>query len=113
MFHRDSWSTQTALQSSGQYSSETPFFLPEASSSNQQPGGRVHDDHSSPWLPWEENTEPRPAIPPQRSASETVQLREALIKIFPDYDQRQKIDQILANHPFMRDLNALSAMVLD
>ncbi|NXD51158.1 N4BP1 protein, partial [Corvus moneduloides] len=100
---RDSWSTQKALQSSGQYSSET--------SSSQQPGGKVHD--SSPWLPWEENTEPRPAIPPQRSASETVQLREALIKIFPDYDQRQKIDQILANHPFMRDLNALSAMVLD
>ncbi|NXH33990.1 N4BP1 protein, partial [Myiagra hebetior] len=110
---RDSWSTQKALQSSGQYSSETPFFLPEASSSSRQPGGRVHDDHSSPWLPWEENTEPPPAIPPQRSASETVQLREALIKIFPDYDQRQKIDQILANHPFMRDLNALSAMVLD
>ncbi|NWW58186.1 N4BP1 protein, partial [Ifrita kowaldi] len=110
---RDSWSTQKALQSSGQYSSETPFFLPEASGSSQQPGGRMHDDHSSPWLPWEENTEPRPAIPPQRSASETVQLREALIKIFPDYDQRQKIDQILANHPFMRDLNALSAMVLD
>ncbi|NWT07740.1 N4BP1 protein, partial [Vireo altiloquus] len=110
---RDSWSTQKALQSSGQYSSETPFLPPEASSSSRQPGGRVHDDHSSPWLPREENTEPCPAIPPQRSASETVRLREALIKIFPDYDQRQKIDQILANHPFMRDLNALSAMVLD
>ncbi|NXL77765.1 N4BP1 protein, partial [Leptocoma aspasia] len=110
---RDSWSTQKALQSSGQYSPETPFFLPEVSSSSRQPAGRVHDDRSSPWLPWEENTEPCPAIPPQRSASETVQLREALIKIFPDYDQRQKIDQILADHPFMRDLNALSAMVLD
>ncbi|NXO74523.1 N4BP1 protein, partial [Phainopepla nitens] len=110
---RDSWSTQKALQSSGQYSSETPFVLPEVSSGSRQPGGRVHDDCSSPWLPREENTEPCPAVPPQRSASETVQLREALIKIFPDYDQRQKIDQILANHPFMRDLNALSAMVLD
>ncbi|NXA66754.1 N4BP1 protein, partial [Mohoua ochrocephala] len=110
---RDSWSTQKALQSSGQYSPETPFFLPEASSSSRQPGGRAYNDHSSPWLPREENTEPCPPIPPQRSASETVQLREALIKIFPDYDQRQKIDQILANHPFMRDLNALSAMVLD
>lgn len=73
----------------------------------------MHDDRSPPWLPWEQNTEPCPPIPPQRSASETVQLREALIKIFPDYDQRQKIDQILADHPFMRDLNALSAMVLD
>ncbi|XP_053843278.1 NEDD4-binding protein 1 isoform X3 [Vidua macroura] len=109
----DSWSTHKALQSSGQYSSETPFFLPEVSSSSRQPGGRVHDDRSSQWLPWEENTEPCPAIPPQRSPSETAQLREALIKIFPDYDQRQKIDQILSNHPFMRDLNALSAMVLD
>ncbi|XP_030812128.1 NEDD4-binding protein 1 isoform X2 [Camarhynchus parvulus] len=110
---RDSCSTHKALQSSGQYSSETPSFLPRVSSSSQQPGGRVHDDRSSPLLPWEENTEPCPAIPPQRSPSETAQLREALIKIFPDYDQRQKIDQILSNHPFMRDLNALSAMVLD
>lgn len=73
----------------------------------------MYDDRSSPLFPWEENMEPCPAIPPQRSASETAQLREALIKIFPDYDQRQKIDQILSNHPFMRDLNALSAMVLD
>ncbi|NWX25397.1 N4BP1 protein, partial [Notiomystis cincta] len=109
---RDSWSTQKALKSSGQYFSETPFFLPEASSSSRQPGGRVHNA-LSPWLPREGNTQPCPVIPPQRSASETVQLREALIKIFPGYDQRQKIDQILANHPFMRDLNALSAMVLD
>lgn len=70
----------------------------------------MHDDRSSPWKPREQNREP---CPPQRSASETVQLREALIKIFPDYDQRQKIDQILFDHPFMRDLNALSAMVLD
>ncbi|NXP01168.1 N4BP1 protein, partial [Certhia brachydactyla] len=108
-YSRDSWS----MQGSGQYSSETPFFLPKVSSSSRQPGGRVQDDRSSPWLPREENPEPCLAIPPQRSASETVQLREALIKIFPDYDQREKIDQILANHPFMRDLNALSAMVLD
>ncbi|XP_068058722.1 NEDD4-binding protein 1 isoform X1 [Anomalospiza imberbis] len=110
---RDSWSAHKALQSSGQYSSEMPFFLPEVSRSSRQPGGRVHVDRSSQWLPWEENTEPCPEIPPQRSPSETAQLREALIKIFPDYDQRQKIDQILSNHPFMRDLNALSAMVLD
>ncbi|XP_039577115.1 NEDD4-binding protein 1 isoform X3 [Passer montanus] len=112
---RDSWSTHKALQSSGQYFSETPSFLPKVSSSSRQPGGRVHDDddRSSPLLPLEENAEPCPAIPPQRSPSETAQLRQALIKIFPDYDQRQKIDQILSNHPFMRDLNALSAMVLD
>lgn len=112
-YSRDSWSTQKALQSSGQYSPEIPFFLPEVSSSSRQPGGRVQDGRSSLWLPRDKSTEPCPATPPQRSASETVQLREALIKIFPGYDQRQKIDQILANHPFMRDLNALSAMVLD
>ncbi|XP_050167341.1 NEDD4-binding protein 1 [Myiozetetes cayanensis] len=105
---RDSWSAQKTFQSSGQYSSEAPFFIPKAPSSSRQPEGR--DGRSSPWLPLEENIE---AHPPQRSASETVQLREALIKIFPDYDQRQKIDQILSSHPFMRDLNALSAMVLD
>ncbi|NWW74005.1 N4BP1 protein, partial [Climacteris rufus] len=110
---RDFWPAQRSLQNSGQYSSETPFFIPEACSSSRQPGSRGHNDHSSTWLPLQENIEPCPATPPQRSASETLQLREALIKIFPDYDQRQKIDQILANHPFMRDLNALSAMVLD
>ncbi|NWQ96206.1 N4BP1 protein, partial [Burhinus bistriatus] len=112
---RDFRSAQKALQSSGQYSSETPFFMPvpKPTSSNQQPKNRVHGDRSSTWLPLETNIQACLAIPPQRSASETVQLREALIKIFPDYEQRQKIDQILADHPFMRDLNALSAMVLD
>uniref|UniRef100_A0A8C3J4R4 NEDD4-binding protein 1 n=1 Tax=Calidris pygmaea TaxID=425635 RepID=A0A8C3J4R4_9CHAR len=112
---RNFWSAQKALQSSGQYSSETPFFTPVTKpiSSSQQPKNRVHGDRSSTQLPLETNIQACLAIPPQRSASETVQLREALIKIFPDYEQRQKIDQILADHPFMRDLNALSAMVLD
>ncbi|XP_026712520.1 NEDD4-binding protein 1 [Athene cunicularia] len=106
---RDFRSAQKALQSGGQYSSETP----KPTSSSRQPKNRVHGDHSSTWLPPEGNMQACLASPPQRSATETVQLREALIKIFPDYEQRQKIDQILADHPFMRDLNALSAMVLD
>ncbi|NXN97192.1 N4BP1 protein, partial [Rhinopomastus cyanomelas] len=112
---RNFQSAQKALQYSGQDYSETPFFVPgtKPASSNRQLRDRVHDDHASMWLPLETNVETCLAIPPQRSASETVQLREALIKIFPDYEQRQKIDQILADHPFMRDLNALSAMVLD
>ncbi|KFP15249.1 NEDD4-binding protein 1, partial [Egretta garzetta] len=112
---RDFRSAQKTLQSSGQYSSETPFFVPvpKPASSSRQPKNKVHGDRSSTWLPLETNIQACLAIPPQRSASETVQLREALIKIFPDYEQRQKIDQILADHPFMRDLNALSAMVLD
>ncbi|NXU70572.1 N4BP1 protein, partial [Oreotrochilus melanogaster] len=108
-------SAQKALQSSGQYSSETPIFMPvpKPTSSSQQPKTRVRGDCSSSWLPLETEIQACLANPSQRSASETVQLREALIKIFPDYDQRQKIDQILGDHPFMRDLNALSAMVLD
>ncbi|NWW48976.1 N4BP1 protein, partial [Pedionomus torquatus] len=112
---RDFRSVQKTLQSSGQYSSEAPFFMPvpKPTCSSQQPRNRVHGDRSSTWLPLETNIQACLAIPPQRSTSETVQLREALIKIFPDYEQRQKIDQILADHPFMRDLNALSAMVLD
>ncbi|KFP24730.1 NEDD4-binding protein 1, partial [Colius striatus] len=107
-------SAEKALQSSGQYSSETPLFMPvsKPTSSSRQPKNKVHG-----LFPLEKNMQQIDntclAIPPQRSASETVQLREALIKIFPDYEQRQKIDQILADHPFMRDLNALSAMVLD
>ncbi|NWW94772.1 N4BP1 protein, partial [Rhynochetos jubatus] len=112
---RDFWSAEMALQSSGQYSSETPFFMPVPipTSSSRQPKNRVPGDRSSTWLPLETDIQACLAIPPPRSASETVQLKEALIKIFPDYEQRQKIDQILADHPYMRDLNALSAMVLD
>ncbi|NXG43293.1 N4BP1 protein, partial [Psilopogon haemacephalus] len=111
--YRGFQSAYNTFQSSGEYSSKSPFFEPGPSpaSSSQQPPNRVHGDCASTWLPLETNI--NPCLPPQRSASETVQLREALIKIFPDYEQRQKIDQILADHPFMRDLNALSAMVLD
>ncbi|NWU89342.1 N4BP1 protein, partial [Upupa epops] len=113
-YSRGFQSAPKPLQYSGQDSSETSFFKPgtDPSSTNQQLG-RVHDDRALTWLPLETNMEPCLATPPQRSASETIQLREALIKIFPDDEQRQKIDQILADHPFMRDLNALSAMVLD
>ncbi|KAK9392718.1 NEDD4-binding protein 1 [Crotalus adamanteus] len=51
--------------------------------------------------------------PPPRSASETTRLKEALKKIFPTPEQREKIEEILAQHPHMRDMNALSALVLD
>ncbi|KAM8947678.1 NEDD4-binding protein 1 [Pelodytes ibericus] len=56
---------------------------------------------------------PIPLSPPQRTPDETSELKEALLKIFPESQQRQKIIQILSAHPYMRDLNALSAMVLD
>ncbi|XP_067854023.1 NEDD4-binding protein 1 [Heptranchias perlo] len=55
----------------------------------------------------------QPPIPPLRSKEETEQLKQELLKIFPEFRQRQKIDQILAAQPHMRDPNALSAMVLD
>ncbi|XP_065518322.1 NEDD4-binding protein 1 isoform X2 [Lathamus discolor] len=114
-FSRDFQSAPRVFQRSRQCSSETPFFtpVPRPTSSSQQPKNRVHGDCASALLPLETNTEACLAIPPQRSDSETARLKEALIKIFPDHEQRQKIDQILTDHPFMRDLNALSAMVLD
>ncbi|XP_038609540.1 NEDD4-binding protein 1 isoform X2 [Tachyglossus aculeatus] len=83
---------------------------------------RVQGLLSTPWLPQPLNLpalpnvtkiQPNLTVPPQRSTSETKQLRTALLKIFPEAEQRQKIDQTLLAHPYMRDLNALSAMVLD
>uniref|UniRef100_A0A6J0TAC7 NEDD4-binding protein 1 n=1 Tax=Pogona vitticeps TaxID=103695 RepID=A0A6J0TAC7_9SAUR len=54
------------------------------------------------------------SVPPHpRSATETMHLKEALGKIFPTSEQREKIEEILAHHPHMRDMNALSALVLD
>lgn len=52
-------------------------------------------------------------LPHPRSAAETSRLKEALKKIFPTSEQREKIEEILIQHPHMRDMNALSAMVLD
>ncbi|MEE6500008.1 hypothetical protein FKM82_003667 [Ascaphus truei] len=63
-------------------------------------------------LPPQNLIRPGPA-PPQRSLSETAELKDSLLKIFPEAEQRQKIIQILSAHPYMRDLNALSALVLD
>uniref|UniRef100_A0A8C6XSE3 NEDD4-binding protein 1 n=1 Tax=Naja naja TaxID=35670 RepID=A0A8C6XSE3_NAJNA len=51
--------------------------------------------------------------PSPRSATETTHLKEALKKIFPTSEQKEKIEEILAQHPHMRDMNALSALVLD
>ncbi|KAM3920099.1 NEDD4-binding protein 1 [Leptodactylus fuscus] len=56
---------------------------------------------------------PQAVVPPQRTYSETLSLKDALLKIFPESQQREKINQVLSAHPYMRDLNALSAMILD
>lgn len=56
---------------------------------------------------------PRPPLPPQRGHDETLSLKAQLSKIFPEKEQIEKINQVLSAHPYMRDLNALSAMILD
>ncbi|KAL0968186.1 hypothetical protein UPYG_G00263490 [Umbra pygmaea] len=53
---------------------------------------------------------PTPSSPPQRSPSETAELKKRLYDIFPD--QKQRIDRILSDNPYMRDLNALSGLLL-
>ncbi|KAL2094128.1 hypothetical protein ACEWY4_011440 [Coilia grayii] len=61
------------------------------------------------WIP-----PPRPppstSPPPQRTALETSELKRQLYDIFPD--QKPHIDRILSEHPYMRDLNALSGLLL-
>ena len=90
-----------------------------AASTSHQPLARGQGPPPSHWLPQQPRFPLLPGLPQslpmpaQRSPAETSGLREALLKIFPDSEQRLKIDQILAAHPYMKDLNALSAMVLD
>ncbi|XP_047649959.1 NEDD4-binding protein 1 isoform X3 [Phacochoerus africanus] len=95
---------------------------PQAGSTSHQPPARIQGTPPSHWLPQQprfpllsnlSGIQQNLPMPAQRSAAETNELREALLKIFPDSEQRLKIDQILAAHPYMKDLNALSAMVLD
>lgn len=94
----------------------------QAASTSHQPPARIQGSPPSHWLPQQShfpllpnlpNIQQNLSLPAQRSSVETNELREALLKIFPDSEQRTKIDQILAAHPYMKDLNALSAMVLD
>lgn len=103
---------------------ETAFRVPstKAPSTSRQPTPPIQGVLPSNWIPQQPNLpilqnlaniQPSLTIPPQRSPAETKQLREALLKIFPESEQRMKIDQILTAHPYMRDLNALSAMILD
>lgn len=72
----------------------------------------AHWSHSGPpeWHPPRRSPSPSPAPPPQRSAGETSELKKKLYDIFPD--QKQRIDRILNDNPYMRDLNALSGLLL-
>ncbi|XP_060932413.1 NEDD4-binding protein 1 [Limanda limanda] len=72
----------------------------------------AHWPHSGPpeWHPPGRSPSPSPSPPPQRSPAETSELKRKLYDIFPD--QKQRIDRILSDNPYMRDLNALSGLLL-
>ncbi|XP_035012903.1 NEDD4-binding protein 1 [Hippoglossus stenolepis] len=76
------------------------------------PHPTAHWPHSGPpeWHPPRRSPSPSPAPPPQRSPGETSELKRKLYDIFPD--QKQRIDRILSDNPYMRDLNALSGLLL-
>ncbi|XP_051513402.1 NEDD4-binding protein 1-like [Myxocyprinus asiaticus] len=86
----------------------TPSVYSQTTQSTPHPPSPSHWPHSGPpdWhLP-----RPSPSPPPQRSSSETTELKKKLYDIFPD--QKQRIDRILSDNPYMRDLNALSGLLL-
>ncbi|KTG45728.1 hypothetical protein cypCar_00003645 [Cyprinus carpio] len=86
----------------------TPLVYASAAQSTAHPSSPTHWPHSAPsdWhLP-----RPSPSPPPQRSPLETTELKRKLYDIFPD--QKQRIDRILSDNPYMRDLNALSGLLL-
>uniref|UniRef100_A0A3B3ZD89 NEDD4-binding protein 1 n=1 Tax=Periophthalmus magnuspinnatus TaxID=409849 RepID=A0A3B3ZD89_9GOBI len=72
----------------------------------------AHWSHSGPpeWHPPRRSPSSSPSPPPQRSPGETSELKKKLYDIFPD--QKQRIDRILSDNPYMRDLNALSGLLL-
>ncbi|TEA37533.1 hypothetical protein DBR06_SOUSAS22910013 [Sousa chinensis] len=122
VFLRDMQPLLNALPTVGMF--DPNFRVPgtQAASTGHQPPARIQGTPPSHWLPQQHrfpllpnlpNIQQNLPMPAQRSSAETNELREALLKIFPDSEQRLKIDQILAAHPYMKDLNALSAMVLD
>ncbi|XP_012510472.1 PREDICTED: NEDD4-binding protein 1 [Propithecus coquereli] len=121
-FLRDMQPLLNALPNVGMF--DPSFRVPgtQAASTSHQPPTRIQGAPPSHWLPQQPHFPLLPNLPSiqqnlpmpaQRSSAETSELREALLKIFPDSEQRLKIDQILVAHPYMKDLNALSAMVLD
>uniref|UniRef100_A0A452FAQ4 NEDD4-binding protein 1 n=1 Tax=Capra hircus TaxID=9925 RepID=A0A452FAQ4_CAPHI len=122
VFLRDMQPLLNALPNVGMF--DPSFRVPgaQAASTSHQPPARIQGTPPSHWLPQQPrfpllpnlpNIQQNLPMPAQRSPAETNELREALLKIFPDSEQKLKIDQILAAHPYMKDLNALSAMVLD
>ncbi|XP_053174528.1 NEDD4-binding protein 1 [Scomber japonicus] len=89
----------------------TPASTPQPPAS-LMPHSTTHWPHSGPpeWHPPRRSPSPSPSPPPQRSPGETSELKRKLYDIFPD--QKQRIDRILSDNPYMRDLNALSGLLL-
>ncbi|KAL1784008.1 NEDD4-binding protein 1 [Sigmodon hispidus] len=121
-FFRDVQPLLNALPSVGTF--DPGFRSPntQVANTSHQPSSRNQGASSGSWTPQQPHFSPLATLPSvqqsllmpaQRSSAETSQLREALLKIFPDSEQKLKIDQILVAHPYMKDLNALSALVLD
>lgn len=121
-FLRDMQPLLSALPDVGMF--DPGFRSPntQVANTSHQPPSRNQGASSGPWLPQQPHFTPLATvpsiqqnllIPAQRSPAETSELRAALLKIFPDSEQKLKIDQILVAHPYMKDLNALSALVLD
>ncbi|KAL2762487.1 NEDD4-binding protein 1 [Daubentonia madagascariensis] len=122
VFLRDMQPRLNALPNVGMFDPSFRVHGTQAASTSHQPPTRIQGTPPSHWLPQQPRFPLLPSLPTiqqslpmpaQRSSVETSELREALLKIFPDSEQRLKIDQILVAHPYMKDLNALSAMVLD
>uniref|UniRef100_A0AAR2KBC7 NEDD4-binding protein 1 n=1 Tax=Pygocentrus nattereri TaxID=42514 RepID=A0AAR2KBC7_PYGNA len=100
-------STVTDLQVTPLGYAQTLQPVPHAfPSQSRQPS---HWPHSGPpdWHPPRPSSSPPPS---QRSPLETTELKKKLYDIFPD--QKQRIDRILNDNPYMRDLNALSGLLL-
>lgn len=96
-----------ALHSTPRASASTPRPPPSLT-----PHSTAHWVHSGPpeWHPPRRSPPTSPSPPPQRSPGETSELKRKLYDIFPD--QKQRIDRILSDNPYMRDLNALSGLLL-
>ncbi|XP_061578318.1 NEDD4-binding protein 1 isoform X2 [Cololabis saira] len=102
-----------------------PDFRPASHQQQQQQPVYVQALHSAPktptsltphppgalhWPPPRRSPSPSPSPPPQRCPAETAELKRKLYDIFPE--QKQRIDRILRDNPYMRDLNALSGLLL-
>ncbi|XP_026143212.1 NEDD4-binding protein 1 [Carassius auratus] len=86
----------------------TPSVYASTAQSTARPSSPSHWQPSGP-SDWH-HPRPSPSPPPQRSPLETTELKRKLYDIFPD--QKQRIDRILSDNPYMRDLNALSGLLL-